>query len=411
MLAHYIFLPIYHDSRKTPSLLRQAQHQSGRDISVFGLLSFCYTLLMNTPPTTLKTLKVRVKDKHVPVLRQWAFECNQIWNEANAITAEYSYVAIPEVGYMRFHFTAFDLAKSQAAFKKSRGFTIHSQTVQEVTEAHAKARKQFKKDKLRWRVSGGSRRSLGWIPFKSGAAVWKDGQVRHNKHFFKVWDSYGLSQYTFRSGSFTEDARGRWYFNVVVQVPIVEMARRGEVGIDLGLKDTATCSNGQKLESKQFYRQAEKQLAVAQRANKKKRVKAIHAKVKNRRSDYIHKFTTRLVRENSLIVVGNVSSSGLAKTNMAKSVLDAGWFLLKTQLDAKSKRMQGVFLEVNEAYSTQACSCCGSISASSPKGRAGLGIREWTCPDCGTLHDRDVNAARNILAVGHYRLAGGIPAL
>ena len=177
-----------------------------------------------------------------------------------------------------------------------------------MTEAHAKARKQFKKDKLRWRVSGGSRRSLGWIPFKSGAAVWKDGQVRYNGHFFKVWDSYKFAQYTFRSGSFTEDARGRWYFNVVVQVQATELSGKGAVGIDLGLKDTATCSNGLKLESKQFYRKAEKQLGMAQRANKKKRIKAIHAK----------------------------------RVRVA-----------------------------------------GSVSVNSPKGRAGLGIREWTCPDCG----------------------------
>jgi transposase len=366
---------------------------------------------MKTEATILKTLKVRIKDKHAAVLKQWAFECNQVWNEANAITAEYSYIAVPEVGYIRNNFTAFDLAKIQAAFKKSRGFTIHSQTVQEVTEAHAKARKQFKTDKLRWRVSGGSRRSLGWIPFKSGAAVWKDGKVRYNGHFFKVWDSYGLSQYAFRSGSFTEDSRGRWYFNVVVQVPVIEVSERGEIGIDLGLKEYATCSNGEKLQANKFYRNAEKDLATAQRANKKKRVKAIHAKVKNRRADSIHKFTTKLVREHSLIVVGNVSSSALAKTKMAKSVLDAGWYMLKTQLDAKSKAMQGVFLEVNEAYSTQACSCCGSISVNSPKGRAGLGIREWTCPDCGALHDRDVNAAKNILRLGHQSLAVGIPFL
>lgn len=364
---------------------------------------------MATKATILKTLKVRVKDKHAKLLRQWAYECNQVWNEANAITAEYSYIPIPEVGWVRTHFSAFDLAKSQAAFKKAHGFTIHSQTVQEVTEAHAKARKQFKKDKLRWRCSGGSRRSLGWIPFKSGAAVWKNGQVRHNGHFFKVWDSYGLSQYEFRSGCFSEDTRGRWYFNVVVKVPVVELSGRGEIGIDLGLKDYATCSNGVKLKANQFYRNAQKQLGIAQRANKKQRVKAIHAKVKNRRADAIHKFTTQLVRENSLIVIGDVSSSKLAKTKLAKSVLDAGWYMLKTQLDAKSKRMQGVFLVVNEAYSTQTCSCCGRMSASSPKGRTGLGIREWTCPDCGTLHDRDVNAARNILAAGQCRLAGGIP--
>ena len=144
---------------------------------------------MNPITTTLKTLQVRIRDKHAPVLRQWALECNQVWNFANAYTAEYSNMPIPGIGWVRSNITAFDLAKQQAAYKKERGFTLHSQTVQEVTEAHAKARKQFKKDKLRWRISGGSQRSLGWIPFKSGAAVWKDGQVRYNKPFFKVWDS------------------------------------------------------------------------------------------------------------------------------------------------------------------------------------------------------------------------------
>ena len=96
---------------------------------------------------------------------------------------------------------------------------------------------------------------------------------------------------------------------------------------------------------------------------------------------------------------------------MAKSVLDAGWHMLKTQLDYKSKAMQVVFEEVNEKYTTQRCSCCQCISDSSPKGRAGLGIREWTCAKCGTWHDRDINAAKNILALGHESLAVGIPHL
>ena len=79
---------------------------------------------MNVTTNTLKTFKVRIKDKHASVLKQWAFECNQVWNEANAITAEYGYVPVPEVGYISIHFSAFDLAKSQASFKKSRGFTL-----------------------------------------------------------------------------------------------------------------------------------------------------------------------------------------------------------------------------------------------------------------------------------------------
>ncbi|MGB3916606.1 MAG: transposase [Thiothrix litoralis] len=101
--------------------------------------------------------------------------------------------------------------------------------------------------------------------------------------------------------------------------------------------------------------------------------------MKNKRKDALQKFTTKRVCENEFIVVGNVSSSALAKTTMAKSVLDAGWFMLKTQLKYKAIARSVVFEEVNEAYTTQACSCCGSISVNSPKGRAGLGIREWTC--------------------------------
>ena len=364
-----------------------------------------------TEKANLKTLKVRIKDKHKLILERMAFEVNQVWNAANEITANYSDIPIPEVGWLKTYFSAFDLQKDLKRLKAERGFVLHSTTVQEVIAAHHKARRQFKTDKLRWRVSGGARRSLGWIPFKVGAAKWKSGQVYFAGHYFKVWDSYGLAQFEFRSGSFSQDARGRWYFNIVVEAAQATSSATGEVGIDLGLKTTATCSNGLKLESEQFYRELEPKLAVAQRANKKQRVKAIHAQIKNRRLNHLHQFSTRLVKENALIVVGNVSSSKLAKTKMAKSVLDAGWYTLKTQLDYKSKAMQAVFLEVNESYTTQTCSYCGCISSNSPKGRAGLGIREWTCPECGAMHDRDVNAAKNILAAGHCRLAGGIPAL
>lgn len=361
--------------------------------------------------TNLKTLKVRVKDKHQSILERMAFEVNQVWNSANEITATYSYIPVPEVGWLKNHFSAFDLQKDLKSIKAERGFILHSTTIQEVIAVHYKSRRQFKTDKLRWRVSGGTRRSLGWIPFKSGAAQWKNGQVYFAGHFFKVWDSYGLSQFEFRSGSFSQDSRGRWYFNIVVEAAQIASQATGQVGIDLGLKEVATCSNGLKLESKQFYRQLETKLGVAQRANKKQRVKAIHAKIKNRRLNHIHQFTTRLVKDNALIVVGNVNSSQLAKTKMAKSVLDAGWYILKTQLDYKSKAMQAVLIDVNESYTTQACSCCGCISPNSPKGRTGLRIREWSCPECGALHDRDVNAAKNILALGHERLAAGIRAL
>jgi transposase len=93
---------------------------------------------------------------------------------------------------------------------------------------------------------------------------------------------------------------------------------------------------------------------------------------------------------------------------MAKSVHDAAWTMFRTQLKYKAIRHCVVFEEVNEAFSTQTCSCCGSIPASSPKGRAGLGIRRWTCGDCGAIHDRDTNAALNIARLGLQALAAGI---
>jgi len=358
--------------------------------------------------TILKTLKVRVKDNRKNILNRMAFEINQVWNAANQETAENSWLPIPEAGWVRNNISAFDLQKQLKSIKKERDFIVGAASIQEIIAVHAKSRIQFKKDKLRWRSSGGSRRSLGYVPFKSGALKYTNGQIKFCGYFFKVWDSYGLSDYTFRSGSFSEDSRGRWYLNIVVQCEVEQSTGTGEIGIDLGLKTTAVCSDGTTLERKQCYRNSEKKLATAQRAKKKKQVKNIHAKIKNQRGDTNHKFSTMLVKQNSLIVVGDVSSSKLAKTKMAKSVLDAGWYQLKTQLNYKSQGMSTMFMEVNESYSTQTCSSCGCISHNSPKGLTGLNKRNWTCSECGVEHDRDINSALNILALGHKSLAVGI---
>ena len=346
-----------------------------------------------------KTLKVRVRDRHCALLNSMAKSVNFAWNYVN----ELSQRSIKERGVF---LSAYDIQKYTNGAGKDLG--LHSQTVQRVAVEYVTRRKQFKKARLNWRRSGGVRRSLGWIPVNTGAAQWKNGQVYHNGHYFKVWDSYGLSQYKFRSASFNEDARGRWYFNVVVDVEVEPTKGQDRIGIDLGLTDTATCSDGTKLEAGRFYRGLEEKLAIAQRARNKTQVKTIHAKIANRRKDALHKFSRTLVNRCGEIYVGNVSSLKLVKTKMAKSVLDAGWGQLKTLLDYKCAHAGIVFKEVNEAYTTQTCSNCGTLPESRPKGIAGLGIREWTC-ECGVTHDRDVNAAKNILAVGHGRLVVGIP--
>jgi IS605 OrfB family transposase len=123
----------------------------------------------------------------------------------------------------------------------------------------------------------------------------------------------------------------------------------------------------------------------------------------------MHKFSRDLVNQNAAIVVGNVNARAIARTRLGKSSLDAGWGMLKTMLVYKCEHAGVVFEVVDEAYTTQSCSSCGALPPERPRGIAGLGIREWVCSECGASHDRDINAARNILAAGHSRLAGGIP--
>jgi putative transposase len=360
----------------------------------------------------MKTLRIRLRDKHASQLDVMAREVNMVWNFVNELSAKHT----QRTGKF---FCGRDLQKYTNGATKE-GLQIHSQTVQAICDEYATRRRQFKKRRLAWRVSRGARKSLGWIPFKVGAVQYHQGQLRYAGKFIGMRDSYGLGGYELRAGSFSQDARGRWYANVCVETKpqtktnatataIIER-EVPSVGIDLGIKEFAAFSDAtQSVASERFYRDMEAALAVAQRAKKKQRTRAIHAKIAHRRKDFLHKLSTVLVKKNGAIFVGNVNASGLAKTKMAKSVLDAGWSTFRTMLQYKCDDAGVWFEEVNEAYSTQTCSACKSRTG--PKGLEGLGIRGWTCIDCGTENHRDRNAAKNILAAGHRRLAEGIPGL
>jgi len=211
-----------------------------------------------------------------------------------------------------------------------------------------------------------------------------------------------------RAGSFNQDAKGHWYLNMPVKIapiPIVDPAHA--IGIDLGLKDLAALSSGEIIKNPKHFRRLEDKLGSAQRARKKKQAKHIHLAIKNARKDHLDKASAAIAKTYGTIVVGDVSSSKLSRTKMAKSVNDAGWYSFKNMLRYKAIRHSGIMIEVSEYLSTQICSACGGVPESRPKGIADLGIREWTCTDCGAHHHRDVNAARNILATGLSSLAGG----
>lgn len=160
-----------------------------------------------------KTLKLRIKDKHAKTLLAMAREVNLVWNYCN----ETSHRAIRDKSQW---LSGFDLQKLTNGLSKCDGILIGSPTVQQVCEDYAKARKQFKRSRLRWRVSSrqSSKYSLGWVPFKARALQYKNGQIQFAGLKLGLWDSYGLSQYALRAGSFSEDSRGRWYLNICVQV-------------------------------------------------------------------------------------------------------------------------------------------------------------------------------------------------
>jgi putative transposase len=353
---------------------------------------------------SVRVLRIRVKDKHATVLRDRAYHVNQVWNYANELSFK---VWQRE----RRFISAYEIDDYTAGATKE-GLPLHSQTVQAISAELVTRRKQFRKVKLRWRISNGSKRSLGWIPFKASALRYRNGQLFLSgiEQPLSLWDSYGLSNYQLGAGNISEDARGRWYINLTVKVgKPPKTIGKDAVGIDLGLKDFAALSTGQVIEAECFYRDLEPALAVSQRARKKVRTRALHAKIANRRKDYLHQLSARLIKEHGAIFVGNVNASGLVKTTMAKSVLDAGWSTFRTMLHYKSDDAGVWFEEVNEAYSTQTCSACNSRTG--PQGLEGLGIREWVCPECCAVHHRDINSAKIILARGLARLDGGIPVL
>ncbi len=207
------------------------------------------------------------------------------------------------------------------------------------------------------------------------------------------------------------DSAGRYFASFIVETgeesPFPETP--AEIGIDLGLTHFAVLSDGTKIGSPRFLRRAEKRLKKAQRdlsrkkkgsANRAKarvKVARAHARVADARREFHHQLSTRLIRENQAVAVEDLAVKGLARTRLAKSVHDAGWSAFVAMLEYKAVRYGRTFVRIGRFEPTsQVCSACGVKDGPKP-----LAVREWTCAVCGTVHDRDVNAAVNVaLAAG-----------
>lgn len=346
------------------------------------------------PLSVTRTLRLRVKRDAYPWLRSAAVEVNQIWNWANATSADAA--DRNKRASVKF-LSGFDLCNLSAG--ASEYFErIGADTIQRVNCEYATKRRAAKRVRLRWRVSRGARRSLGWVPLKAASLKRKGAGVRFCGKAFRIFEAARLDGVKLRDGCFAEDACGDWWLCIPVTMAVeAQPAACEAVGIDLGCKDAAVTSDGARLESG-HYRALEPKIAQSQRRGHKRQAKRLHRKATRQRQDAQHKFSRMLVNRYGQIFVGDVSSAKLVKTRMAKSVLDAAWGQLKTQLQYKGQQAGRHVEVVNERNTTRACSGCGALTG--PTGLDMLAVRRWVCGDCGESHDRDVNAARNILTAG-----------
>ena len=209
----------------------------------------------------------------------------------------------------------------------------------------------------------------------------------------------------------SQDAAGRWFVSLLVEDPsVTPLPATGQaVGVDVGLDHLLTLSTGEKIANPRHERRDRARLAKAQRelsrkaagsnnrAKARKKVARVHAKIAGRRRDHLHKLTTRLVRENQTLVIEDLTVRTMVRNRkLARAISDAAWAEFRSLLEYKAAWYGREVIAGDRFFpSSRLCSACGTLAQSMP-----LHVRTWTCDSCGTTHDRDVNAAKNLLAAG-----------
>ncbi len=368
----------------------------------------------------LTTWRFRIKDsgKEGTILKRMACSVNKTWNicketQVKALEEDATKKIIDsKTGIekeVRNYVSSFELDKLFSG--KAKDYALHSQTLQAVTKEYATRVRQFGKT-LRWR----GRKSLGWIPFKAVAVKVKNGKIKYAKNEFAFWESrYFPKDALIKTGSFSQDARKRWYVSITFESNILFQPKGSqELGGDIGIKTLLALSDGSAIARPNLRRKFLEKLRKIERTRKnarrkqamtkqygklpkEKQYKNLCAKVANTRQDYLHKESTKLIARVNTLIIGDVPCKLMNRSrNLSGISLDSGIGSFKTMLHFKAQRAGAVYKEISERNSTQTCSACGWQH--SRQHRIGLGVRMWICPGCGSSHERDTNAAKNILA-------------
>ena len=235
---------------------------------------------------------------------------------------------------------------------------------------------------------------------------------------FRNYEDIDWSARDIKHVTVSRSRSGKYYASILVEemVPKALPSSDSEIGIDLGLKEFCVTSDGEAVANHRFLKKSETRIADLQRAFAKKqkgsqrrealrlRIASEHEKVANRRKDFLDKLSTRLLRENQTVVVENLDVREVAEGDHAKSEHDTAWRMFLNKLQYKSEWYGRTIVQVGRWFpSTQLCHRCSYKNVFTKD----LTVRSWTCPQCGTSHDRDVNAAINILTEGKRLIAAG----